>query len=360
VRIIIFSLAYRPFIGGAEVALEEIVSRLPEHKYDIITVNLDGRQLAREQVGSVTIHRLGRGKISKYFFPFFAWRYARELQRKKSYDLSWAMMANQAGLAALFFKFNFPAVPYLLTLQEGDSEWDIWLRTWWLRPVYKNIYRRADRIQAISNFLAERARRLGYHGQIDVVPNGIAENFFRTTDRERTKTLISVSRLVKKNGVADIIRSLQLLSEYKLILVGDGDLRRSLESLASELGVDQRIEFVGSIPANQVADQIARADIFIRPSLSEGLGSAFLEAMAGGVPVIATNVGGIGDIVRDKETGWIVPVGDNQAIATAVEDIFVNWEKSERIIAQARELAERHHWQDIAERMNDIFQSTKK
>lgn len=359
-RILIFSLAYRPFIGGAEVALEEIISRRPEHQYDVVTVNLDGRQLAREQVGSVTIHRLGRGKISKYLFPFVAWRYASALQQERSYDLIWAMMANQAGLAALFFKIRFSSVPYLLTLQEGDSEWDIWRRTWWLRPLYKMIYRRADRIQAISNFLAERAQRLGYRGQIAIVPNGIAENFFRHGDRPNQSTLISVSRLVKKNGVADIIKALLLLPTAKLILVGDGDLRQSLEQLARQLNVSDRVEFAGSIPASQVAEQIARADIFIRPSLSEGLGSAFLEAMAGGVPVIATNVGGIGDIVKDKETGWIVPVGDSRAIATTVGNILNNQIECERIVANGRALAEQHHWNDIAERMNEIFQSTKK
>src|SRR3989338_8514984 len=150
-RILIFSLAYRPFIGGAEIAVEEITKRINDAAFDLLTVNLDGRQKPVEKVGNVLVYRLGRNKLAKYFFPFLAYRQARRLHAQKPYDAIWAIMANQAGLAAWKFKKKFPRVKYLLTLQEGDSLKSIWWRTWFMRGIYKAIYRRADHIQAISD-----------------------------------------------------------------------------------------------------------------------------------------------------------------------------------------------------------------
>ena len=158
-KILIFSLAYFPFVGGAEVAVKEITDRLSDFEFDMITVNLDGKQKSEERIGRVNVFRIGKGKASKYTFPFTAKALAHKLCEKNIYDAIWAMMANQAGLAALFFKKKNPNIPLLLTLQEGDSEFDIWLRTWFMRPLYKNIYRKANYIQAISNFLADRAKK---------------------------------------------------------------------------------------------------------------------------------------------------------------------------------------------------------
>ena len=179
-RILIFSLAYHPFIGGAEVAIKEITDRLGSPAqggqgfcFDMITVNLDGRQKKVERIGNVNVYRIGSVKLSKYLFSWTAYQLAKKLHQKNNYNLIWAMMANQAGWAAKKFKKKFPSVKYLLTLQEGDSEWDIWFRTWFMRPIYKSIYRRADQIQVISNFLKKRAENLGAKCSIEVVPNGV-------------------------------------------------------------------------------------------------------------------------------------------------------------------------------------------
>ncbi|MEK7167681.1 MAG: glycosyltransferase family 4 protein, partial [Patescibacteria group bacterium] len=172
-KVLIFSLAYHPFVGGAEVAIKEITNRLGEEfDFDLITVNLDGKQLREESIGNINVHRIGKGKLNKYFFPWSALKKAEELKRKNNYDLIWAMMANQAGWAAMKFKKKNPQIKYLLTLQEGDSERDIWLRTFLIRPIYKAIYRKADHIQAISGFLARRARKMGAKCPVEVVGNG--------------------------------------------------------------------------------------------------------------------------------------------------------------------------------------------
>lgn len=101
-RVLIFSLAYFPFVGGAEVAVKEITDRLPEFEFEIISADV-------------------RNFWSKYLYPFWAYRQAVRQQQKQPYDLVWVIMANQAGMAGALFKKRFPAVPFLLTLQEGDE-----------------------------------------------------------------------------------------------------------------------------------------------------------------------------------------------------------------------------------------------
>src|SRR3990167_11541520 len=106
-RVLIFSLAYPPFIGGAELAVKEITDRISDIEFDLVTVNLDGKQLPQERLGNVTVYRIGNGRSAKYFFPLSGFKKARALHQQRRYDAIWAIMANQAGLAALKFKKKF-------------------------------------------------------------------------------------------------------------------------------------------------------------------------------------------------------------------------------------------------------------
>ena len=358
-KVLIFSLAYFPFVGGAEVAIKEITDRLPDFEFDMITVNLDGKQKAEEQLGRVKIYRIGDGKMSKYIFPLIAKKFAKKLHEKNTYDAIWAMMANQAGLAALFFKKINPNIPFLLTLQEGDSEMDIWVRTWFIRPLYKNIYRKADYIQAISNFLADRAKKLGAKCPIQVVPNGvnqITDYRFKIKDNKE-KTIITVSRLEKKNGVDILIHAIKEL-QAKLLIVGGGSMESELKKIAKDLGVEDKIEFIGNIPQEDVNGYLEKTDIFVRPSRSEGLGSAFLEAMAFGLPVIGTPVGGIPDFLKDNETGLFCKVDDPKDLSEKILQLVKDENLYKKLSMNGKKLVEeKYQWDGIAKKMEKIFQA---
>lgn len=379
-RILIISLTYFPFVGGAEMAIKEITDRLSEFDFEMLTVNLDGQQKIEEKIGNVLVRRIGKGKISKYLFPFTAYRFARTLQQKNNYQIIWSMMANQAGLAALFFKLKFPQIKYLLTLQEGDSELDIWLRTWFMRPLYKMIYRRADLIQAISSYLAKRAVKLDFKGRIEVVPNaaGFEKGAFRIEEEypkhpkldflKNSKLVITTSRLVKKNGIKYLIRAIKNI-EAKLLILGDGPLRNDLEELAISLGLKQekekltendKVYFLGHQNSYLVGYYLSKADIFVRPSVSEGLGSSFLEAMAVGIPIVGTPVGGIPDFLKNGETGWFCKVRDSKSIAEKINYILNPQNKIEvnRVVSNAKNLIEKkYNWQNVAQKMKGIFES---
>jgi len=132
-RVLIFSLAYLPFVGGAELALKHITDRIRDIEFDLITLRFDRSLPREEKIGRVRIYRIGFGKqnptmeelsrfpmyFNKVLFPFLAFFKAVQLHRRCSYNAVWAMMS-YAGFPAIFFKWRYPRVPFVLTLQEGD------------------------------------------------------------------------------------------------------------------------------------------------------------------------------------------------------------------------------------------------
>ncbi len=367
-KVLIISLAYLPFVGGAELAVKEITNWIGDIEFDLVTVNLDGKQPREEKIGNVKIYRVGKGKLSKYLFPFLGFKKAKELQQQNNYDAIWAIMANQAGLVALKFKKCFPEVKYLLTLQEGDSLKSIWLRTWFIRPWYKAIYTQADYVQTISNFLKNRAAKYGYQGKIEVVPNGVNFNHFNSVSsgeteglrekiglRPEDKVLVTSSRLVKKNALDILIKSIKDL-EVKLLILGSGKQESKLKALTQELGLKDKVLFLGYITHQDLPRYLKLADIFVRPSRSEGLGTAFLEAMAAGLPIIATKVGGIPDFLQDGQTGLFCAVNNPRDLRDKIQLLLTDNQSREKLINQGQNLvAEKYSWQSAAERIKGIF-----
>jgi len=374
-KILIFSLAYHPFVGGAEIAVKEITDRLPDCEYYLITNKFDKNWANEEKIGSVNVRRLGKGrKLDKYLFPWRAVIYAINLHKMVKFDFVWSLMAFYAGFAALLFKYK-TKVPYLLTLQSGDSDKFLRQRTWWWSYWYKRIYRRAKLTQVISKFLGERSRKMGNKGDIVLVPNGVDLDIFKSNlsleDKQALKkelniaddeiVLISNSRLAMKNGLGDLIKAMNFLLyksglKVKLLILGQGPDERKLKNLAINVRVAEQVLFLGYVDYQELPQYLELADIFIRPSISEGLGNAFLEAMVVGTPIIGTEVGGIPDFLTDQETGLFCKVHDPSSIAQAVEKYIADRDLYNRIKDNGQKLVqEKYSWETIARKMKLVF-----
>ena len=366
-RVLIFSLAYAPFVSGAELAVKEITDRINDLDFDLITLRFDRKWAKKEKIGNVNIHRIGGGKL---FFPFFAFCKARQLHKKNGYDSVWSIMANRAGFAALFFKLWHPKVKYLLTLQEGDTldypEKRMGLAKIFIGGLFRKIFTKADYIQAISNYLADWAKNMGAKS-VEVVPNGISvEKSIRSkvhkVESQNNKIIITTSRLVYKNGIDTLIKAMAELrvqhrmSNIKLQILGSGPEEKKLKDLAKDLKVDDVVQFLGHIEPEHVYDYLAGADIFVRPSRSEGLGSSFLEAMGAGLPVIGAPVGGIPDFLKDGETGLFCKVDDPKDLAEKIKKLIMDENLAKRTAENGRRLVlEKYDWSDIARKMEEIF-----
>ena len=349
-RILIFSLAYYPMIGGAEIAVKEITDRIPSIEFDIVTLRFNKEHLREEKIGNCMIYRIN---TSKTLYPFKALFLAIKLHKVRSYDAIWAIMANWAGFAALFFKYFHPSIPYILTLQEGDPIEYIENKVRFIYPLWKRIFTYADKVQAISTFLAHWAKNVGFKEEVEIIPNGVDIERFKIKDSRFKNSLITTSRLVEKNGIKDLIESIKYLPQnIKLTIVGSGPLESELKHHSRILNLESRIKFLGHIPHNDLPEHLHEADIFIRPSLSEGFGVSFVEAMAAGLPVVATQVGGIVDFLKNGETGLFCEVNNPKSIADKVMEYINNPELVSKVVENARKMVEeKYDWDLIAKEM---------
>jgi glycosyltransferase involved in cell wall biosynthesis len=147
------------------------------------------------------------------------------------------------------------------------------------------------------------------------------------------------------------------------LIYGIGPNEEKLKALAAELGVTERVRFMGQIGHDEMPLMLQACDIFIRPSRSEGMGNSFVEAMAAGIPVIATQEGGIADFLFDSGrnpdkpmTGWAVDTDAPDQIAGAVVAIMENPEQVATVTATARAMViSRYDWNQVAASMRALF-----
>jgi glycosyltransferase involved in cell wall biosynthesis len=392
-RILIFSLDYLPgTISGAEAAIQEITNRIsPEEiEFHMVTLYYDSTVERVGKIGNVLIHRVGlfgkphasleeRRKFplhyNKHYFQFAAGIKAYFLNRKYKYDAAWAMMAHGTGVPVSIFNI-LTGVPYVLTLQEGDAPEYIerTMRPLW--PLFKRAFTHAFVIQSISEFLASWARRMGHKKNIEIVRNGAnpesIKPSFNQSEVEILKKklgkkegdiyLVNTARLVNQKGFDTTIRALLLLPfHFKLLIVGGGPDEEMLQKLTAELRLEDRVIFTGQIDRSEVSKYRFAGDIFVGPSRSEGLGNAFLSAMACRMPVVATQVGGIADFLFDAKrnpdkgtTGWAVDPDSPEQIAEAVTEICAHPEIVKEVTDRARKMVEQEYdWDIVAKKMKE-------
>lgn len=223
------------------------------------------------------------------------------------------------------------------------------------RAAYRLLYRRASRLAgalvAVSTDVEASLRaRLGVDAPVVTIPNGVDVDRYVAAEpssdlrqqlamRDDELLVVCVAKLHEQKGHRHLIGALGRMAgaggSVRVALLGDGPLRRDLEKAAAEAGHAGRVHFLGNradIPA-----VLAAADAFVLPSLWEGLPMALLEAMAAGLPVVATSVSGTRQVVEDGRTGVLVPPGDEAALATALSRVAGDAELRRRLGAAGRE-----------------------
>jgi glycosyltransferase involved in cell wall biosynthesis len=234
--------------------------------------------------------------------------------------------------------------------------------------------RHTDRIIALSPRLRQAilAMGIGRPEQVVVIPLGLElERFLcRPQPSPGLHTALQippgapllgiVGRLVPIKDHPSLFRALTLLEAGRqaphLVVVGDGEQREELRRLVRDLGLDSRIHFLGW--RNDLQAILAEVDVVICCSRNEGTPVALIEAMAAGVPVVSTNVGGVGDLVVHDESGWLVPPGDPPALARAIEVLLADPALRARLAAAARPAAlSRHDIRGLIHRTEALYES---
>jgi len=363
-RVLILTTAYLPQVGGSELAIKNITDRLPGINFDLITSRPSKNLPEYEKIGNVDVYRIGNlfslssFLLPKNFLPIAVFFKACQLMRKHGqYNIIHAYQASQAAGGGWLLKWRYPNIPFIVTVQEGKV---LNQQSWLTRFFRYIIFRKTDVVTVISNYLAHYVKSQNPKIPINVIPNGVDLEKFRHMPNSDENTVITVSRLVSKNGVGDIIKAMAIvkkeISDARLIIVGSGPLEKELRQSIKDLDLRDQVIMVGSQSPENVASYLARAKVFVRPSLSEGLGSAFLEAMAVGLPVIGTAVGGIPDFLKDGQTGLFCNVGDPQDLAEKIKILLTDRELRTKMIDNGRKLVtEKYDWNIIAWKFREIY-----
>ncbi len=400
-KILIFSLNYFPkYVGGAEVAVKEIVERQDKNNFEfhMLTLRFDSDLPKYELLHGIHIHRIGFTKknatifdlkntwlkYNKYYFQLFAFLYAVGLHRKEKFSAIWAIMAHSCGVPAGIFKIFFPDVKYILNLQEGDPPEYIeklarpfpkylFFLNYFSFWFFKNAFLKADIIHSLSTYLNDWAIQMGNKGEKIIMPNAVNFKKFSTRasesdikniknkfyKREGDIWIVTTSRLVPKNAVDIVIRSLKFLDEkIKFLVIGIGPEEENLRKLVVDQGLDGRVIFVGEVQNQDLVAYLNASDIFTRPSRSEGFGISFVEAMSAQLPVVATIEGGIRDFLFDGVTGWVCAKDNPESLANCVKNILEDQNKKEIILDNAFKMVrEKYDWEIIGKRMEkEVFE----
>jgi len=225
--------------------------------------------------------------------------------------------------------------------------------------------RSADRIIAVSDHAREQLRdRYRFdEDRLVTIPPGIDTGRFRPMDEQHPavdpskESILVLSRLDPRKGIDTAVRAFARLDrpDAELLIAGTGRLESNLKQLATELGVRERVRFLGFVPDEELPVLYSSADLFVLPSDYEGFGIVFLEAMACGTPVIGTDVGGIPTAVDAGETGYLVPQGGVDELADRMNGLLDDDEQYEEMVTRAREWGESHDWSEIASRVSQVY-----
>jgi glycosyltransferase involved in cell wall biosynthesis len=221
-------------------------------------------------------------------------------------------------------------------------------------------FERADLVAPVSEELAGRLRELAPKARMEVVPNVVDTAVFgpptepRATDRSPAR-LLNVAELAEKKGQRFLLAALAELPDATLDVAGGGSEREPLERLASDLGVAERVRFLGPQPRERIAELMRNADLFVLPSLHENLPVVLIEAQASGLPAVATTVGGVAELV-DADAGLLGPPGDPAALAAAIRRALAERSRFDGAALAAR-AKQRYGYDAIRDRWTAIYKT---
>lgn len=217
---------------------------------------------------------------------------------------------------------------------------------------------RAAALCVPSGFLEQIFRR---HGMVaEIVPNVVDLDCFRpATERPSGAQLLVARNLEPIYDNATAIRAFTIVlarrRDARLTIAGTGPELQALQALATELGVRDRVHFLGRQDRQQIADALRASAVSVNPSRVDNTPNSVLEALATGVPVISTAVGGVPFIVRDGETALLVPPGDPAAMAEAIVRVLEDSALAERLAEAGRREVQRYAWAQVAPRLAELY-----
>lgn len=304
-----------------------------EEEDGIPTYRIQGWNIPRLRIGARLWVRLAISLVDSY------------IRRFGKPDLLHAHSALWGGYAAMLAAQKH-GIPYLVTEHSTIYVCDLVFP--WQEPCIRESLGRAAQVIAVSHSLAASLREYLPDVNLEIVPNLVNTDFFTLPPRARSirpfKFLV-VALLTPRKGVDVLIRAFAQMfrnePDVYLDVGGDGPQRKELEALSRALQIEHKVQFVGLLSREQVREAMWQANAFVLPSLRETFGVAVIEALATGLPVIATRSGGPEEFVQ-PEVGWLTEPGNVESLAECLREVYENYSQVCMREPRMRDYAKRH------------------
>ena len=235
----------------------------------------------------------------------------------------------------------------------------------YITPLLKAIWRRATFRTVCSYDLIKLAKKVDPDSEFIYVPNGVQTYRFKPIDRlanPKVKILF-IGRLIPRKGFHRVVRALPKVKEltavpFEVEVVGTGAAQEDLDGLAAKLGVSDLIHYVGTIPYEKLQEAYQYADIFVFTSLSEGMPSVILEAMGCGLPIIASDVGGNNEIVKEGKNGYLIQGDDVATLASRIAALVQKADLRHRLGKASRQMSLEYDWAEIMSKYDALYRES--
>lgn len=351
-------------IGGSEFSSYSIAKQLSRrgHKVDVVTI-LDCDLPKESTQNGFCVHRVKTVEIPLLRYTIYGIKSLFVVKKIKPDIIhSHTISFHAAGLAAFLIK-KFLRIPYVVWGQGSD----VYLsrkKSFFRKTVLKN----SDAAIALTNDMKRHMQKI-YDTPISVIPNGYDSDKFENLSesnlynklkiKKDEKVIIFVGRLHSIKGLSYLIEAMEIIYQKypksRLLIVGDGEERTNLENLVKKMNLDKCVIFIGMVPNETVPEYMVASDVFVLPSLSEGFPLTVVEAMASGLPIVATKVRGLPEIIKDGENGFLVEPRNSEEIAKKVLLVLENDELREKISKRNKEEGNKYEWESIVEKLEEIY-----
>jgi glycosyltransferase involved in cell wall biosynthesis len=357
-KIVILVGVFPPkWLAGTEIATYYMAAQLAQRGHEVhVITSLDEGLPDESCEKGFYIHRIPLIKI-RFFGALFFWRAMIGTIRKICPDLV-HVQSLVYGMPALISK-KMLKIPYAVWAQ-GD---DVYRPDGFTKLTSKTVIKNADSAIALNEDM-KRVMQNIYNRDIAVVPNGInmADYINEPGIKDgatRGKGILFVGRLVSVKGVQYLIRAMKQvhtkIPDARLIIVGDGEEREMLESLSLQLGIQNYVQFIGEIPHEKVQTYMQQAEVFVLPSLSEGLPNVIIEAMACGLPIVVSRVGGIPEIITNDTNGYLVEAKDTESIAKYIIVLLEDEKLRKKISDTNKQLVKKYTWENVIVELERLY-----
>jgi glycosyltransferase involved in cell wall biosynthesis len=363
-RLLILNYEFPPLGGGAAHATYNILKEfagLDELEADVVvsSPDKDFKQIDFNQ--RIRVYKIPIGKHSGgmhyqtnqelIIYGYKAYRFTKNLLKEKKYQLCHAFFSVPCGYVAYRLRNH---MPYIVALRGSDVpgyNLRFSLLYKFITPSIKKVWHAARAVVANSQGLKELALMTDPQQKIEVICNGIDTGLFKPKKTaDGIFRILCVARLIERKGIRYLIEATaKLLKTYpniKLILVGEGNIELKLREDVFQRGITEQVEFMGLVSQAKLPEIYNQAGVFVLPSLNEGMSNTVLEAMACGLPIIATDTGGTAELLRGN--GFCIPLRDSGAIYDCCLKLIEDENLRQAMGRKSREIAEGMSWRSIA------------